>query len=84
MPAPALSPSRHHTRLLRLPEVLALTAMSRSEVYRRIAAKSFPTPIKLGPRLSAWSEEAVHAWIAAQLGGPDPTDVHSGGRQWGR
>ena len=37
-------------RIIRLPEVQALTGQSRSSVYRRAADGTFPAPIKLGER----------------------------------
>ena len=53
--------------LLRLPEVRQRTRLSRSELYRRICAGTFPRPIKLGERVSAWAENEVTAWIAARI-----------------
>lgn len=53
--------------LLRLHQVRARTGLSRSEIYRRIAAGDFPKPIKLGERASAWAEHEVTAWIAARI-----------------
>ena len=50
-------------RLLRLPEVLRLTGLSRSTVYRKIKAGEFPRPVKLGKRAVGWREFEVIAWI---------------------
>ena len=49
-------------RLIRLPEALAATGLTRSNLYRWISRGSFPRPIKFG-RVSAWSEHEVQAWI---------------------
>lgn len=57
--------------LLRLPSVKKRTGLSRSEIYRRIAAGDFPKPIKLGERASAWAEHEVTAWIAARIAARD-------------
>lgn len=57
--------------LIRLPAVKAVTALSRSEIYRRIAAGTFPAPIKLGERASAWPEHEVYSWIAARIAARD-------------
>lgn len=54
-------------RFLRLPEVKACTKLSRSEVYRRVKAGTFPAPCKLGSRASAWAEHEVAAWIAERI-----------------
>lgn len=53
--------------LERLPVVLHRTGLSSSEIYRRIAAGTFPRPLKLGPRASAWDCREVDAWIEARL-----------------
>lgn len=57
--------------LLRLPQVKSRTGLSRSEIYRRIAAGTFPAPIKLGERASAWPEHEVTAWIEARIAARD-------------
>ena len=54
-------------RLERLPQVKARTGLSRSEIYRRIAANDFPPPVKLGERASAWSSAEVDYWIEARI-----------------
>jgi len=53
--------------LLRLPQVRAQTGLSRSELYRRIAIGSFPAPIKIGARASAWSSVEIDGWIAERV-----------------
>lgn len=52
---------------VKLPEVLALTTLSKTEIYRRIAAGTFPRQINIGPRSVVWSESEVRNWMAAQL-----------------
>jgi prophage regulatory protein len=56
-----------HPVLLRLPEVKARTGLSRSELYRRIAIGTFPAPIKIGERASAWSSIEIECWIAERI-----------------
>ena len=58
-------PNSHpaQNRIIRLPEVQALTGQSRSSIYRRIAAGTFPPPVKLGERSIGWREQAVLQWI---------------------
>jgi len=53
------------TAILRLPEVLARTGLSRTNVYRRVAAGTFPAPVALGPRAVGWRESDVIEWIDA-------------------
>lgn len=54
-------------QLLRLPDVLARTGMSRSRLYAALADKSFPAPVKLSPRAVAWPSDEVDAWIVARI-----------------
>ena len=54
-------------QLIRLPQVMARTGMSRSWLYGAIAQKRFPAPAKIG-RASGWDAAAIDDWIAAQLG----------------
>lgn len=61
------SAAREPLSLLRLREVCRRTGLSRSEIYRRIGAASFPAPIKLGERASAWAEHEVTVWIAERV-----------------
>lgn len=53
-------------RLLRLPEVLARVALSKSTLYARVREGAFPKPVHLGT-LSAWVESEVDEWIATQI-----------------
>ncbi|MDR8079503.1 AlpA family phage regulatory protein [Burkholderia cenocepacia] len=52
-------------RLLRFAEVRARIGLSRSEIYRRIGAGTFPAGVKLGARAVAWRESAIEDWIRA-------------------
>lgn len=65
------------SQLLRLPEVLRRTGMSRSWIYKAIACGAFPKHHKIG-RASAWHAAEVDAWINACLNGSAGVD---GGRQ---
>ena len=62
-----ISESPANLVLLRLPQVKAQTGLSRSELYRRIAIGSFPAPIKIGARASAWSSMEIERWIAERI-----------------
>ncbi len=58
-------------QLLRLPQILNRTGLSRTAVYAAIAAGTFPRPVKIGPnsnaRAVAWPAEEVDAWIAERI-----------------
>lgn len=55
-------------RFIKLPKVKDYTSLSTSEIYRRIAAGTFPTQITLGPKSVAWIESEVLAWCDALAG----------------
>jgi prophage regulatory protein len=50
-------------RLLRLAEVVERTGLSRSSLYAAIQRGTFPGPVKIGPRSSAWPESEIVGWI---------------------
>jgi prophage regulatory protein len=49
---------------LRIPAVVAKVGLSRTEIYRRIAAGVFPRQKQLGPRSVAWSKRDLEAWMS--------------------
>jgi len=57
------------TGFLRQPQVLVFVPISRSTLWRRIQAGTFPGPVKLSARVTAWRAEDVRRWIADQGGG---------------
>ena len=57
--------------LIRLPEVKARTALSRSEIYRRIALGTFPAHVKTGPFRSAWVASEVDSWVCDRIAARD-------------
>lgn len=50
-------------RLIRLPDVLDITGLSRSTVYRLERAGSFPRAICLAPRVRAHRRDEVLKWL---------------------
>lgn len=54
-------------RFLRLPDVKRRTGLSKSTLYDRIRAGTFPKPVPLGGSLSAWVESEVEEWMAARI-----------------
>lgn len=50
-------------RFIKLPKVKDYTSLSTSEIYRRIAAGTFPAQVNLGPKSVAWIEAEVVAWL---------------------
>ena len=56
------------TGFLRQPQVLSFVPISRSTLWRRVQQGTFPEPVKLSARITAWRAEDVRTWIAAQGG----------------
>ena len=54
-------------KILRLPNVLDRTGLSRSTVYLRVTEGRFPKPVSLGARAVGWIETEVEEWIARQI-----------------
>ncbi|BAP77786.1 prophage CP4-57 regulatory protein [Pseudomonas sp. MT-1] len=58
-------------RFIKLAKVKDYTSLSTSEIYRRIAAGTFPAQVTLGPKSVAWIEAEILQWcdsLAAQRG----------------
>ncbi len=60
-------------RIIRLKEVMCLTGLARSTVYKYIAASEFPIPLPLGDRCVGWLESEIHDWILARIAERDRT-----------
>lgn len=50
-------------QIIRIEEVLQLTGLSRSMIYKLMGQERFPRPIALGDRAVGWYEEDVVSWI---------------------
>ncbi|MBF4376377.1 AlpA family transcriptional regulator [Vibrio anguillarum] len=57
----------NYIRLIRFREVLTMTGLSRSSLYRFIEENQFPTQVQLGGRAVAWVEGEVQEWIAQRI-----------------
>lgn len=62
--------------ILRLPDVIERTGLSRSSIYLRIANGTFPTPVKLGgARAAGWPEAEVDQIVSAYISGKGEKDL---------
>lgn len=52
--------------IMKLPELVQRTKISRAAVYAMIARDEFPRPVRLGRRAVGWRVADVEAWIAAR------------------
>lgn len=60
-------------KILKLPQVMEATALSRSSIYAYIKAQKFPAQINIGVKAVGWESDAINQWleerIAASRGG---------------
>ncbi len=54
-------------RLIRIGEVKRLTGLSAATLYRKISAKEFPRPVRLGEAARAWVLSEVQDWITSRM-----------------
>ncbi|OLU23317.1 hypothetical protein BVH03_22285 [Pseudomonas sp. PA15(2017)] len=60
--------------IIRLPEVMKKTGLSRATIYRRMAAGTFPKSISIGDSEArqapvGWLLDEIEAWIAQRING---------------
>ena len=55
-------------RLMRLPEVMQATGLSRRTIYRLIGRGEFPAQVQIGANMVAWYQGQIDAWIANPMG----------------
>lgn len=53
--------------ILRLPETIKKTGLSRSTIYLRIKSNSFPEPVNLGERSIGFIESEIDDWIEQRM-----------------
>lgn len=53
--------------ILRRKQVESRVGLSRSTIYDRIKAGTFPAPISLGEKAVGWIESEIDAWLTAQI-----------------
>ncbi|EGR4191478.1 AlpA family transcriptional regulator [Vibrio fluvialis] len=55
-------------RFLRLKEVMSLTGLGRSTIYKFMADETdFPKSVPLGGRAVAWVESEIEEWMESRL-----------------
>lgn len=53
--------------ILRRKQVEDRTGLSRSTIYERIRAGTFPAPVSLGAKAVGWVESEISDWLTAQI-----------------
>lgn len=54
-------------KIIRLKNVMEVTGLARSTIYKYIVLEAFPKPIPLGGRCVGWLESEVQAWIVSKV-----------------
>ena len=49
--------------ILRIKDVMQITTLSRTTLYRLMGRGDFPPPLKLGPNARGWRRSEVEAWV---------------------
>lgn len=52
--------------IIRMPQLVEKTRISRAHVYNLIGRGEFPRPIRLGRRAVGWREDEIEAWLASR------------------
>ncbi|WP_395331949.1 AlpA family phage regulatory protein [Novosphingobium sp. BL-8H] len=52
-----------HERILRLSAVLDQTGLTRSTLYRKIQAGTFPRQLRIAERCTGWRQSAIIEWL---------------------
>ena len=53
-------------KILRINQVIEMTTLGRSTIYKYINEGTFPKQIKMGARASGWLQADVENWILAR------------------
>ncbi|MFM9890729.1 MAG: helix-turn-helix transcriptional regulator [Rickettsiales bacterium] len=63
-----------YNKVLRLPEVVKRTGLSKSSVYKLIKEGKFPKQMEISQRCRGWDEDEIQDWILARLSKKKPFD----------
>jgi len=77
--------SKATDRILRLKAVLAITGLTRSTLYRKMDAGTFPASTQISTRCIGWRESAVTRWLDNPMryqAAPPPRDEATMDRMW--
>lgn len=58
---------KNTAKFIKLDSVKTRSTLSTSEIYRRIAAGTFPKQIMLGPKSAVWLESEIITWCEEQI-----------------
>ena len=52
--------------MLRPPEVMARTGLSRTTIWRKVKAGSFPAPLVLSENSIGWTAQSIEDWLESR------------------
>jgi prophage regulatory protein len=67
----------HKMRIVRLKEVIDLTGLARSTIYKYIGKNIFPKRVSLGDRCVGWLLSDIEDWILAKVEARDLAEGNS-------
>jgi prophage regulatory protein len=62
-------------KVVRLQQVMEMTGLGRSTIYKYMSESWFPKPISLGGRSVGWLESEVSEWILERIAERDAQEV---------
>ncbi|HFB64602.1 MAG TPA: AlpA family transcriptional regulator [Aeromonadales bacterium] len=54
-------------KIIRLPEVLEITNLSKGSIYLKMKNKEFPQSVALGPNSVGWIESEIQDWVKSLI-----------------
>jgi prophage regulatory protein len=54
-------------RLIKLKEVMHITSLARSTIYKYVKDGEFPKSVSLGEKAVAWIESEVQEWVSSRV-----------------
>ena len=58
-------------KIIRLRQVMEMTGLGRSTVYKYVSENWFPKPVPLGGRSVGWLESEVFEWMLSRVAARD-------------
>lgn len=67
----------NYTHLLRLPQAIELTSLSRASFYRQVKDGLLPCQVHIGPNSVAWLSHELDAVLSARISGYSEAEIKS-------
>ncbi len=65
-PSPLSSPGESMSTFMRVRDVMRVTGLARSTLYKMMAEQCFPAPCRLGARAVGWRRDDIAAWTQSR------------------